>query len=89
MSTETTISQLLVANPLLINDVHHFANEQLKDPEALVIIRYLDSGTLPDDDGNARNLVALLFSFTLLDGILYFADVGRENRKWAVVPAQL
>ena len=85
----TTISQLLATDPLPINDIDHFVKKQLKDPEILAIIRYIDACTLPKDGGNARKLVAQSFSFTLLDGILYFVDAGRENRKRAVVPAQL
>ncbi len=58
VSSETTMSELLSADPLPVDDVDHFAREQLKDPDVLAMIQYLDSGTLPEDDSKARKLVA-------------------------------
>lgn len=40
-------------------------------------------------DVKARELVAQAFSFAVVDGVLYFIDPCREDRKRAVVPSQL
>ncbi len=39
--TATTVSELLAAGPLPIDDMDHFAKEQLKDPEVLALTKYL------------------------------------------------
>ena len=89
VTASTTIPELLEAAPTPIEDVDYFAREQLKDPDVLELIRYLDSGELPAGDTKARKLVAQAFSFALVNGILYFVDPRREDRKRAVVPVQL
>ena len=89
VTATTTLSELLDAEPHPIGDADYFAREQLEDPEVLMLIRYLDTGELPEDSTKARKLVAQAFSFTLLDGILYFVDPRRDDQKRAVVPTQL
>lgn len=89
VSAVTTMPELLAAKPLPAGDVDYFAREQLKDPEVLAMIRYLDAGELPVDDTKARKLVAQAYSFTLMDGVLYFVDPRQDDRKRAVVPSQL
>ena len=61
VSAATTISEMLMAGPAPIEDVDQFAREQLKDPDVMEIIRYLDSGELPAGDAKARKLVAQAF----------------------------
>ena len=46
VSTDVTMSRLVAADPLPIDDPDHFAKEQLKNPEVLGMTRYLDSGVL-------------------------------------------
>ena len=46
-------------------------------------------GTALEGKGSTVKLVVQSFSFTLIDGILYFVDSSRENRRRAVVPSQL
>lgn len=47
VSASTTISELLEAEPAPMEDVDSFAREQLKDPDVLEMIRYLDVSELP------------------------------------------
>ena len=59
-----------------MEDVNYFAREQLKDPDILEMTRCLDCGELPSGDLKAcKLLVAQVFSFALVDEILYFVDL--------------
>ena len=62
-----------------MEDVNYFAKEQLKDPDILEMIRYLDCGELLTGDSKARKLVAQVFSFAIVDGILYFVDPWKKK----------
>ena len=86
VSTGSTISELLASDPLPIDDVDHFAREQLKDTDVTMMTRNLE---LPEDATIAWKVVAQAFSFSLLDGILYFVDPRRDDRKLAVVLSEL
>ena len=70
-------------------ELDDFAVEQSKDPEILVIIEYAENGTVPKDARRVRRLVSEGSVFVIVDGIAYYVDPKRENRRRAIVPQQL
>ena len=66
-----------------------FTVEQKKDSEVKQISEYIESGRVPEDIHRAHRLVSERSLFTVVDGILYFVDPKRRDRKRAVVPKQL
>ena len=66
-----------------------FRTEQLKDPKLSHLIHYLEEDSVPLDPKHAQQLVAEAQLFAILDGVLYYIDPKRRNRKHAVVPPQL
>ena len=67
----------------------HFAVEQHRDPEVLEIIEYAEDGRIPTDPHRARRLVSESSVFVIADGIAYYVDPKRGDRKRAIVPRQL
>ena len=67
----------------------HFATEQKKDSEVREILEYIEGGRVPEDIHRARRLVSEGSLFAVADGILYFVDPKRRDRKRAVVPKHL
>ena len=53
------------------------------------MLEYLRTNILPEDQKEARSIVAQAPSFCVLDGVLYFIDGRRGNRKTVVVPKSL
>ena len=70
-------------------ELDNFAVEQRKDPEILDIIEYAENGTVPEDARRARRLVSEGSVFVIVDGIAFYVDPKRENRRRAIVPQQL
>ena len=66
-----------------------FCTEQRKDPEVLEMVSYLSSGHLPDDEKAAKKIVLQSSLFTLVNGVLYYLDPKRADRKRCVVPRHL
>ena len=71
------------------NPPDQFALEQRRDPEVQEMIDYLVSRKLPDDIHRARRLVLEASLFAVMDGLLYYVDPKRGNRKRTVVPKAL
>jgi hypothetical protein len=67
----------------------HFALEQWKDPEVREILEYTERGKLPENVHRARRLVSEGSVFVTVDGVLYYIDPRRGNRRRVVVPKQL
>ena len=66
-----------------------FAAEQVKDPDLLEVVEFIRDGKAPKDDRRAKKLAAREALFTMVDGILYYLDPRRDNRKRAAVPHHL
>ena len=66
-----------------------FREEQMRDPEVLDIIQYVEGKILPDDEARARHITLRSSQFSCVDGILYFLDPKQEHRMRAVVPQHL
>ena len=64
-----------------------FSSEQRKDPNVVKIINYLEDGTLPSDDRQAKKLVLQGTQFALVDNILYYVNPKNNGKKRAVVPS--
>lgn len=62
---------------------------QLKDDEAVLILSYLQEGTLPEDEKLARKLVLESKHFCVIEGVLYHDDQTRSGRTCVVVPKEL
>ena len=66
-----------------------YAAEQAKDSDLREVVECLHSGKIPDNHSRAKKLVARESLFTLVDGILYYLDHRRDNRKRVAVPRHL
>jgi len=82
-------TQLLEAEPVQEMVGDGFLLEQRKDLELKKLCDYLELGRLPEDGKEAQKVVAQAFSFTIVDGVLYFVDAKRGNRKRVAVPVHL
>ena len=82
-------SELLAIRPSNCLSTTDFAVEQCRDGELREIVNFLQDGTLPTDSKLARKLAAQAESFTLIEGILYFIDSRRGDRKRCAVPKHL
>ena len=61
------------------NTAQHFLSEQqYRDPELRKVIQYLQSGVLPEDDVEARNLT-MNEGHSLVDGVLYHLDADKSQ----------
>lgn len=59
------------------------------DPEVLEMVMYLSEGRLPECERKAKKTVLQASQFTLVEGVLYYLDPNRGDRKRCVVPRQL
>ena len=67
-----------------------FAAKQRRDPEVLEILEYAKKGKVSEDTHRARWLVLkVLCSLLQRDGVAYYVDLKRENRRRAIVPRQM
>ena len=53
---------------------------QRADPSLVSIIHYLEDGTLPEEDKEARVLLLSQSNYTLLDGVLYHVEPDKTLR---------
>ena len=83
-----TITDLLQADATVI-PTESLQNNQWKDPDLLELIQYLQKGTLPTSQQQARKLVLQTQLFAILDGILYYVDRKHANRRLLVLPKQM
>ena len=82
-AAETELSSLLEKPPSAMQDQHShstLATEQERDPDVLELRSF------PPDEVRARKMALQQSSFALVDGVLYFVDPKRGNRRRAVVP---
>ena len=63
--------------------------EQAKDPELKQLITFVSHGVLPLEETIARKMALQRSLFTIVEGVLYYVDPKRDNRKRAVVPKSL
>ena len=59
------------------------------DPEVQKFIDLVECGELPEDELIARKMALQQSLFTVIDGVLYYVDLKRNNCKRAVVPQSL
>ena len=71
------------------HNCHSFGTEQRKDQRLREILDYLEHGTLPRDDSEARKVAIQSSQFEVIDGILYLIDPKQRSHRRAVVPDQL
>jgi len=71
-----------------VSSANEFALSQQLDPELWKIFQFLTNDLLPDDNKDAKKVVAQSYSFALVDGVLYFIDVKHNHQKRCVVPKQ-
>ena len=83
------VSELLGAQPIPNLGNGEFVKEQQRDGDLKDIVKFLQDETLPADTKLARRLAAQAESFTLVEGILYFLDSRRGEKKRCVVPTHL
>ena len=67
-------------------DFAHFSLDQRDDPELTSLIDFLEKGTLPDNDAEARKLVITSEAFDFTDGLLYHESPNLPGRWCVVVP---
>ena len=79
---EEEVCQLLNKSvPQCSTQKDDFGVEKRKDKELEDMIRFLEGGSLPDNNKAAKKVAAQAPSFTVIDGILYFVDSKRGHRK--------
>ena len=88
-SGEEEITELLNKSGELYSKQEDFGAQQQKDKELKEMIQFLMDGSLPDDNKVARKVAIQATCFTIIDGVLYFVDNKRNNRKRCVVPRHL
>ena len=90
-TSEVSTETLLQAEPEFSNLAggNPFHEEQRKDARVMEIIKFLEQGELPQDEGRARKLALQSSLFALVDNILFFHDQKHNGRRRAVVPCHL
>ena len=88
-SAPTTIDSVLKMTPAVGCSKYDLVDEQSKDPDVKRMLDYLRTNVLPEDQKEARCIVAQGPSFCILNGVLYFIDRRRGNTKRVVVPQSL
>lgn len=75
-TSEVSAEALLQAEPNFsaLSAVNPFHEEQRKDSSIMEIIRFLEQGELPPEEGRARKIALQSSLFSLVDGILFFLD---------------
>ena len=89
ISTKEKITDLLSSPPQTSVSENDLYQEQRKDLKLAVFIDYLEGGVLPQDEKEARKMVALATKFVILDKVLYFVDHKKTGRRRAAVPSHL
>ena len=62
---------------------------QREDSHLQPIIAYLEKKELPTDEKKARKLVLQADHYTILDGVLYYVDISRGNRRRIAAPSAI
>ena len=65
------------------------ADEQKNNPEVGELKKFLEQGSLPADSVKARKMALQQALFAVVDGVVYYIDPKRANRRRAVVPKSL
>ena len=89
--TQENVSALL-QRPVARGEHHShqtMITEQAKDPELKQLTTFISHGVLPLEETIARKLALQRSLFTIVEGVLYYVDPKRDNRKRAVVPKHL
>ena len=71
---DLVVEELLAAEPVEGPTDCRFSLEQRKDPELKKLCDYLEMIVLPEEDKEARRVVAQAVHFAVVDDILYFLD---------------
>ena len=87
--TNDNVTDLLTTPPLPSIPDNSLYQEQRKDLKLAVLIEYLENGTLPKEEKEARKTAALATKFVILDKVLYFIDQKKTGRRRAAVPKHL
>lgn len=66
-----------------------FHKEQAKDPKLQKILNYLDKGLLPDNNQEAKKIVAQACQFAIVQNVPFFIDTSSQNLRQAAVPSHL
>ena len=82
------IEDLLALPPLHVPE-NRFADEQRKDAEIAEIVRFIETGDLPQEAKRARRLVLQKSLFTIEDGVLFYVDPKQDHCQRIVVPSHL
>ena len=85
--SSSTISDLLTSPACSSATVQPFLQEQLRDPDLVSMVQYLEKGELPADPELSRRLILNSTLFTVLDNTLYMTH--RDGGVRAVVPTHL
>ena len=72
-----------------ITSAEELAAEQEKDSEVNELKRFLEHGSLPADSEKAKKMALQQTLFGVVDGVVYYIDPKRNNRKRAVAPKTL
>ena len=83
------VDELLQLPPTEPQLPDNLRNEQMKEPKLSSLFNYLEDDRVPSDSRDAQRVVAEAQMFAVMDGVLYYVDPKRRNRKRAVVPPQL
>ena len=89
--TQENVSALL-QRPVARGEHHShqtMITEQAKDPELKQLTTFISHGVLPLEETIAPKLALQRSLFTIVEGVLYYVDPKRDNRKRAVVPKHL
>ena len=64
-------------------------HSQYQDPNLQPMLTYLDKGSLPDDEKQAKQLLLERSRFDLIDGVLHYEDPKSPGQWRLVVPEEL
>lgn len=81
VDVNTSIASLLQLGASSNTCPESFELEQQKDSWVHSMTQHLQSGELPNDQQDARKLVAMSSQFAVIDGILYHIDPKLQNRR--------
>ena len=65
------------------------ADLQRNDPSLVLVIDFVEKGTIPTDANLARKIASTADHYTVTDGILYYLDPKRDSQKRAVASKAL
>ena len=65
------------------------AEEQARDPDLHQLITFIERGQLPPEEDSTQKIALQQPLFTVTEGVLYYVDLKRGNKKRAAVPKTL